>query len=281
MLTGVKGENRCRVLTGRKFFVSGEYVGLPLIRWSVFCWCGLLLLAFCSPAEARHLKVYSPQTGAKGEIEFAYWLDYFAETDLPLSGLSMERDGLFRHTLEIEYGVTDDWTMALYGDWEDAVGETLKYVQTRLESKHRLFRPGEQIVEATLYLEYAIPRHSYEEHHELEAKLLLQRAIGPLVVRLNPVVEQAIRGDEGFELGYEAGVYAAATPNITPGVEFFGALGPARNFDPRQMQQHSIGPVVKIRWGELTGEFGAQFGITRGSDDMVVKVIISFAIEPH
>ncbi|MEW6324569.1 MAG: hypothetical protein AB1515_04205 [Nitrospirota bacterium] len=261
--------------------VISMIIGSPPLRPRLIAVIGLVFLAIGAPAEARHLHVYSPKTEAQGEMELSYWVDYFAETDLPLSGFSLERKGALRHSLEIEYGVTDRWTVALYGDWEDAPGGALEYVQTRLESIYRLFDPGSRMLDAALYLEYAVPRHNYEEHNELELKLLMERSAGPLVARLNPVVEQEISGEEGVELGYEAGLYAPTAAGITPGVELFGLFGPIREFDTRREQRHSIGPVLVAKLGEFKGEFGVQFGLTHGSDDVVAKAILSYAFEPH
>lgn len=241
----------------------------------------LAMAAVCPSAEANHLKVYTPQTEAQGELEFSYWLDYFADTNLPFSGLSVPRDKLFRHTVEVEYGVNDHWTVALYGDWEGAHGDALQYVQTRFESIYQLFEPGERFLNAAVYVEYAVPHHNYAAHDELELKLVLQKEIGQrLLFSLNPVVEQDINGDEGFELGYESGLYYRLPKGMTPGIELFGLFGPIREFDPRREQRHSIGPGIKLKMGQLVGEIGVQFGLTHGSDRVVVKSIISYELEP-
>ncbi len=60
--------------------------------------------------------------------------------------------------------------------------------------------------------------------------------------------------------------------SISPGLEFYGAVGLIDDNDPLHQQQHYIFPVLK---GELPGEIeynvGPGIGLTRGSDRVIVK----------
>ena len=62
---------------------------------------------------------------------------------------------------------------------------------------------------------------------------------------------------------------------LSPGLEFYGALGLIDDNDPLDRQQHYIFPVL---WGQLPYgfeyNFGAGFGLTRGSDQVITKVNI-------
>ncbi|MBI4715386.1 MAG: hypothetical protein HY760_05560, partial [Nitrospirae bacterium] len=74
----------------------------------------LALLAFSPDAEARHFKVYGYQTPGAGETEIVYWTDYVAGSDRTMTFFdktAVDREGLFAHTVEAEYGVTDRWTV--------------------------------------------------------------------------------------------------------------------------------------------------------------------------
>ncbi len=86
---------------------------------------------------------------------------------------------------------------------------------------------------------------------------------------------EAHRGEghhQGFELGYRNGAYYRWRRYLSPGVEFYGGAGLIDDTDPLAEQQHYILPVL---WGQLPHgieySVGPGFGLTRGSDRVVVK----------
>ena len=103
------------------------------IAFSVFLTLGVLLAA--PAAQARHFKVYGYDTLKAGELELVYWTDYVADSDSTMrffDKTGVERDGLWAHTFELEYGVTDRWTLAAYADFEQPAGEALEFIQARV-----------------------------------------------------------------------------------------------------------------------------------------------------
>src|SRR3569832_1255028 len=126
--------------------------------------CELFLLAFlhfAPAAEANQFKVYGYQGPDAGEVELVYWTDYIASSDLrmPSFGKAVDREGLFSHTLEVEYGITDRWTIAGYADFEQPSGERLEFVQWRaVFARYRFFERGARFFDTAIYLEYYIPR---------------------------------------------------------------------------------------------------------------------------
>jgi hypothetical protein len=237
-----------------------------------------------APADAIEFKVYPYMTPKKGEAEAAYWFTNVVKSDNPYDyfGKVLDKEGLQRHSLEIEYGVTDHWTLAGYADFENPVGGGFKYVQAKaVVSRYRFFEKGEGVVDAAVYVEYYIPYHKYSDTEKIETRVILEKDIGPVSVILNPVFEKNISGEveEGMELEYAAGLYVNdAIPSVTPGLEFYGDIGPLSDLDPADEQQHYVVPAVKIGLPEeMSLDVGYGFGLTRGSDDQVLKVI--FEIE--
>jgi hypothetical protein len=59
---------------------------------------------------------------------------------------------------------------------------------------------------------------------------------------------------------------------LSPGVEFYGAVGYIDDNDPLSAQQHYIFPEI---WSQLSHgieyNVGPGFGLTRGSDHVIVK----------
>ncbi len=253
-------------------------------------WAGgifLLLWALVSPAEASHFKVYGYQGPDEGEVELVYWTDYIASSDLqmPFFGKTVDRQGLFTHTLELEYGVTDRWTIAGYADFEQPSGEGLKFVQWRgVFARYRFFERGARFFDTAIYLEYYVPRAEWQgaAGEKLEARLILEKQLGPVVLRLNPKLEKMLSGPdvgEGLEFEYAASLYTGLAPTLRPGIEFYGGMGEVANFKSRALQEHYIVPA--ITWQLLPNvawNLGVAFGLTRASDDLVVKSIVEIGL---
>lgn len=253
-------------------------------------WVGLFVLIFflfAARAEARHFKVYGYHGPDAGEIELVYWTDYVASSDgqTPFFGKSVDREGLLSHTFEIEYGVTDRWTIAGYADFEQPSGESLEFVQWRaVFARYRFFERGQRFFDTAIYLEYYVPdaRWRGESNEKIEARLILEKPLGPAVLRLNPKLEKTVSGpdvEEGLELEYAASLYAGLTPALRPGIELYGSMGEVSNFKSRAAQEHYIVPAVtwqllpRVAWN-----VGVAFGLTRASDDLVIKSILEIGL---
>lgn len=236
-------------------------------------------------AEARGFKVYGYKTPAEGTAEFAYWYDRVLQsgagyefagrpTTIPVS-----KEDLSRHALELEYGVTDRWTISGYLDFENHPDADLEYVQFRtVVSRYRLFEAGERFFDTALYFEYYIPNAAYDRPEKLETRLIFEKRLAPVIVRLNPIFEKNVSEvdvAEGVEFEYAAGVYAPMG-GLRLGLEFYGALGELRNWRPWDLQSHYLVPAVKFVLGPVDVDFGVGAGLTKASDDLLVKTIVAY-----
>lgn len=247
----------------------------------------LTFFLFTATAEARHFKVYGYQGPAAGEIELVYWTDYVAASDHPMAffGETVDREGLWAHTFEIEYGVTDRWTIAGYADFEQPSGENFEYIQWRgVVARYRFFEKGERFFDPAIYLEYYFPDPAYtgEAKERIEARLILEKQIGATVLRLNPKVEKVLSGpdvEEGLEFEYGASLYMNLTPQVRPGIELYGGMGEFVNFKSSDDQQHYVVPAVTWKFlPNVSWNLGVAFGLTDASDDVVVKSIIEVGL---
>lgn len=244
---------------------------------ALLCLIGLAMGT--SEAQADHLKVRSPYSLEKGELEAAYWLDVFLNTPVATSAGSFPRQHLLRHTVEVAYGIMDRWWVEAYADFENptqAGMEQLTFVRQRYETVYRFLDREGFWPAAALYLEYKIPQRRFEHNDEVEAKLLLESRIHDFMIRLNPVWEREFNDASRVGFGYESGVYWFATPKTRFGIEGFGAFGPLGSFPATNSQSHSWGPAVKFKIGKIGWDVGFQFGWTDRSDYAVFKSIVDF-----
>jgi hypothetical protein len=229
----------------------------------------------------REFKVYPASTAVEGELEFSFWNNYTASNGQPyiFKGTPVSKSDLMEYSLEIEYGITDRFTVEGYADFEQPKGEPFQYVQTKaVLARYRLFMESEKAWDTSLYVEYALPQQSYHPSEEVEARLILEKAVGRWTIRLNPILSKNVSGpqvSEGMEFAYAAGVYWRNFHHVVAGLEFFGNIGELTS-TPEHL--HYLMPVVAINFG--TGwkwEAGAGFGLTDESDRMILKNMISYS----
>jgi len=221
--------------------------------------------------DAQAKKVYSPIV-EQGEVELEYSLDYSVDAD-PAKNTSA------RHQFELEYGVTDRWMTAIYGDFRKRPGQAFTYQGLKWENIYQLFEQGERWLDAGLYFEYILPQRSLNKPDAAEFKLLLEKQHGRLIHTANLIFKKELgaRATKNTTVGYAWRSKWRWKRFLEPAIELYGSLGEVGNTKSLSRQSHQIGPVVigKLRSG-LTYEVGYLFGLTTGSDQGLLKFIIGY-----
>jgi len=242
----------------------------------------LWALLLVSDSEAQLYKVYGWDTAEQGEVELVLWNSYIAQSSgrRAFFDKTVDREGLWAHTLEVEVGLTDRLMLAGYLDFRDPEGESFSFVRSRaVFLRYRFAEKGEFLFDPAVYLEYYVPRSSYEDSEKIEVRLILERALGDFDLRLNPIFEKKTSGEdieEGVEFEYRTGIYYGAFEIVQPGLEFHGEAGEFNGFEPVAEQTHLVFPTVDFEIGEVEWHLGAGFGLTDPSDDVTIKSILSY-----
>lgn len=237
--------------------------------------------------ETPFFKVFGAQTLHEGEVEVGYWVDNIVKGNTEkyeFFGHEFDKDGLWRHSFQLSYGITDKLTMEYFADFQQPGGSATQYVQSRGVIWYRFFEPGEKFFDTSIYLEYFVPRHDYRKNDHVNARFILEKNAGPIRITLNPILNKNLSGTdsvkEGLELEYAAGVYVTAMKYFMPGVEFFGLVGEIGAFRDQRDQLHYIFPSAKILLpGHIKLDTGVGFGLTPHSDDLIVKAIVTYEFD--
>jgi hypothetical protein len=187
--------------------------------------CAALAATFtASTARAdrrAYATTYEAVTAPKGELDVEMWSSYARDGELddgpPSKGL--------RNMVELEYGLTDRWDMALYNllDTTSASADT-GYAGAKLETRYRLLPAGSWLVDPIIYFELQVLRHG-DAAEKLETKLILARDQGPWNVAFNLAAEaeHLVKGGWVPETEYALGVSRElAGPALKLGLEVFG-----------------------------------------------------------
>ena len=70
------------------------------------------------------------------------------------------------------------------------------------------------------------------------------------------------------------------TKKITGGIEYYGSVGPATEFDPFRLQQQEIVPAIDLNLSpKWEVNFGLGVGITGATDHLIAKTIIGYRFD--
>jgi len=237
---------------------------LAMMKQSIrMMWVALgssLVLVSSRADERRFTYVYEPETLPAGALEFENWVTLRTQRNKEVGQENYNRWDLRQ---ELEYGVTDRYTVALYLNEkaesyrEPDSGQDYSEFEWKglsLENRYNLLNPAEHAVGLSLYLE---GRYSGEEA-ELEQKIIFGQRHGDWKWALN--LEHATEWEDNLhetegELGLSCGIARDLSANWSVGLEFRNrTLLP--DYEDFESSAFFVGPVISYRqekwWGALT-----------------------------
>jgi hypothetical protein len=112
----------------------------------------------------------------------------------------------------------------------------------------------------------------------LEIRPIIDKTIGRLYLDLNPCLDRSFHGPsvpQGFVFSPNVKAGWDFTKVINAGFEYYGAVGPVTGFLPVTQQEQQIYAVTDLNLSpKWEFNFGVGFGLTGGTDHLLVKMII-------
>lgn len=225
-----------------------------------------------SATERRFSYSYETTTAPAGSWEYEQWMTWKHYDN---------KDRFdFRH--EIEYGITDKLQLGIYlADWryesvDDGESEA-DYKSSAIELIYQLTDPNKSAFGSALYGEFAVG----DQEIALEAKFLLQKNIGPLVLVYNAVLEAEWEGESPDSLDESVGVWEntlGASYQITP--SFFVGVEAVHEIEFAEWSDAgdhviSVGPNVSFRKGNFFTTVAGLFQVTdvEGEPESQLRVL--------
>lgn len=172
--------------------------------------------------------------------------------------------------LELEYGITDKWDVAMYQVWEfknKRRENDSEYKGFKLRTRYKIGEKGQFFVDPLLYFEY-IRDDDFSKANVGEVKLVLAKDIGNFNASYNQIVKRDLdrRGKTGNE--YAAGLSYAFTPRLRVGLEAKGNYG---------TEKYALGPTLSYSFKKSFIALGSVFGLNRRTDDLQTRMIFGLA----
>lgn len=187
----------------------------------------VLAVAFVVPSLARadrraYGETYEAVTAPAGELDLELWSTWAQDGEVPNAAASR---GL-RTMVELEYGVTDRWDVALYNLLDLATTDSDPgYAGLKLETRYRLALPGEWPVDPILYFEYQRLFRG-DAPQKFEVKAIVAKDLGRWNLSLNVAAEgeRFLGGTWNPEGEWALGVSRELSPEWRLGFEAFGKV---------------------------------------------------------
>jgi hypothetical protein len=276
---------------------SGELHHMPLHRRRSFAFLArsrhllisllvltgaMILPALQSPAAAQdnyEIQVYGSDTVKPGSTMFELHSNYtFQGSRHKIDGVLPTQDAL-HETLEITHGFSDTFETGFYIFTSARHDYGWSYVGSHIRPRWRAPDKWKLPVGFSVSAEFGFQRRDFSaDTWTLELRPIIDKQIGKLYMAVNFAFDKSFAGatsHQGFSLAPAAKVSYDVTKKITLGVEYYGALGQPFGFDPTAQQQHQIFPTVDLNLGpNWEFNFGVGWGLTPGTDGLIVKAIV-------
>ncbi len=222
--------------------------------------CGATALATPRPLPFTYLYPTSPA----GDVELEQFVDVTPSRSLSFTGSRVWEPRYVLQT-EVEYGVTDKLEVAMYFQLSTNPGEQtgsapLFFDGLKQRVRYRLAETGEWPVDVALYFEIAELRNELE----LEAKVILQRQLGPVRLAANLWAEYELyfNGEREWVLHPTVGATWELSPSVHMGAEYwlsaeFPSGGVPHEPSYNALPHHYVGPALLWQPGKLWWSLGA------------------------
>ncbi len=204
---------------------------------------------------------YEYMTMPKGMWE----LETYVTTEVP--NLHKSNINTIKPQVELEYGITDRWDVAMYQMWKfknKKYENDSEYEGFKLRTRYRFGERGKFFVDPLLYLEF-IRDDDFSKPSVVEAKLIFAKDAGNFNVSYNQIIKRNLEREGKTDHEYATGINYALTPRFKFGLESKG------NYSK---EKYAAGPTLSYVFGKAFVALGAVFGLNERTDDLQTRMIV-------
>jgi len=211
-------------------------------------------------------------------------------SNFTFQGSKTSEDGLLptnhqlHETIEITHGFTEWFETGLYIFTSSQNGQGIDWVGDHIRPRFSIPKKWNWPVGLSLSNEIGYQRRQYSvDTWTWEMRPIIDKQAGRWYFSFNPTFDKSIHGlseSQGFVFSPNAKVSYDFTRKITGGLEYYGSIGPATDFDPVAQQQQQFFPAIDLnlspKW-EIN--FGVGVGVTRSTDHLIAKMILGYRFD--
>lgn len=225
------------------------------------------------------IQVYGSETVPAGETMLELHSNFTADGRKNVENGVLPTDHAEHETVEITHGFNSWFETGFYIFTSARSGDGWQWVGDHIRPRVRVPEEWHWPVGLSLSLEAGYQQRKFsEDTWSLEIRPIIDKQIGPWYFSLNPAFERSFEGlnsSRGFEFAPNAKISYDITKVVTVGVEYYASLGPVTGFDSLHNQEHLLVPAIDLNFSpKWEFNFGVGFGLTRGTDNLIIKMIL-------
>lgn len=248
---------------------------LPRISAALLLWLGC---ACISRAQTDEIQVYDAEIAGPGVFNLTWHNNYtFSGSETPSFAGGVVPDKSLNGVTEWAYGVAPWFEAGLYFPLysftrDNGVlynGFKLRALFVSPDAAHRDVFYG-------INFEFSDnTAHWNERRYTSEIRPIIGTHVGRFDFIFNPIVDNSYQGGvDGLEFVPATRVAMKVSENYKLALEEYDDFGRVGRFLPEVKQSHQLFSVLDIHTAWLDLEGGLGFGVTRGSDHRVFKLIL-------
>ncbi len=238
-----------------------------MLRRVSFLFLIFILLSFSSIWADRksYVWTYEYQTTPRGELELENYLDFEAPRWGDQSSSS------WKNQIELEYGITHSWDVALYQVFSQTSSGPYKFSQMKLRTRYGLGKAGIFPIDPVLYFEFKRPVET-SAASVLEGKLILAKDLNKFNLAGNFTLEKELVSGTTWEKEYSWGSSYQFVPAFKAGMEMTG------NFESKDQNRAELGPTFSFEGKKFFITTGMLWGLNNSSNDFRFRYILGLEL---
>ena len=243
---------------------------------------GVMTLASALTAHAQdnyEIQVYGSETVPAGNTMVELHSNFTIEGENNKVDKVLPTRHALHETLEITHGFTPWFETGFYVFSSIQPHRGWEWVGDHIRPRVAVPADWKWPVGLSLSTEVGYQQRKYSvETWNWELRPIIDKQWGRWYFGVNPAFEKSLRGgntSEDWVFAPSAKISYEATKLVSLGVEYYASFGQITRFENSSDQEHQIMPVVDLNFSEnWEFNFGVGFGLTRSTDDLLVKLIL-------
>jgi hypothetical protein len=221
-------------------------------------------------------QVYDAGLVRKGGWEIDFHVSHIQKGTAAADLTALPTNGQTHLAIEITRGFAEEFELGGYALFARRTDGALDYAGIRLRPRLKAPEAWDLPVGLSLSFEFGWPKTQYEANSStLEIRPIIDKSIGRWYVGINPLITRALRGpDAAGGLEFEPSARIAVdllADQLNVGLQYFGAMGPLKEFLPPSEQTHFLHPNAEISLGkDVVLNLGVGIGLTGAAEKLIL-----------
>ncbi len=238
----------------------------------------LLAVALPLHGAPHEINVFTDEMEARGEVGVEMHVNTARGRSTPDYPGEIPPHRVWRVMPEIVLGLGNNWETGLHLPMQFDRDGTLHADGLRLRFKHLFTQQKDSPFFSGVNVEWGYDQpHLSEDRHNLELRGIIGWKNERWMVAANPILAWVVKGqNRSRRPDFEGSLKVARhlREGLAIGIEHYAGMGRVGDFAARRDQDHMLYFAVDYERRGWSINFGVGRGLTKASDDVVIKTII-------